>query len=151
LVDLGSSGRRKVIGHALALERKELLLFQETLVEVGAERGDDPNAACRHELGQELRKMGALCVAYLPTEQFVELIDNDEKFGANRAIEPTLLLFGLADFIEGADDRLDARLVGMGQEIGELGWGRVVALGHLGQRRELTLVFEVGFLVEEMR
>ncbi len=100
LVDLGCPRRREIVGRALGLHRQQLRLLEEALVEIGAKRGDDPDAPRRHELREQLGKTRPLRLIDLARKQLVELIDHDQKIGPHRPIVATLLGFLLSDPVE---------------------------------------------------
>ena len=114
LVDLGGARRREIVGRALALHRQELGLLEEALVEIGAQRGDHPDAAGRHELRQELGE-ARRARRRSPRPRTARRADRRRSEGrpgpAGRSRSSVLVL--LADAVERLDDRLGAALVGM--------------------------------------
>ena len=85
----------------MRLHRQKLGLLEEALVKIGAQRGDHPDAAGRHELRQQLGEACSLGIVDLAGEQLIELIDHDQKIGPHRPVVAALLALFLADPVEG--------------------------------------------------
>src|SRR5262249_25560364 len=133
---VGERRRREIVGDTAILQTEETLVLEEQLIEIGAERSDDPDAAAGDELRERNDETSARLVTYGGGKELVELVDQNDQIAAQAPLAPLCALLLLSDLVEGAEDRLDRCRIAMRQQCGELGGRAVIAISDLRQRRQ---------------
>ena len=111
-------------------------MFEQQLVEIGAQRGDAPDLTSRDQLLDSFRKRRALFVADRLRKEFVQLIDQQHQRRPQRLVGMELALRRLGDARECAGDRPRGRRAAAPQIIGERGRSGEITLRQFRQCRE---------------